>query len=308
MLLIPDENFYDSWNNQNKFITKLLSIEKSLNYKLGSYSWTKDLVKAIQSRNYKPPDKFIEKIFDYEKKYSQERFLINGKVKRKKDIKYIKLDEIKIKILEMLFQDGSKRIYNNKYTEHAGYLDINEKKIDNIIISTTKKRIADNDKSIYLPDEDNMTSKNYSYIFHTHPATPKIGSRIDVGIIYEFPSINDIYHFIDQFNEGKTIGSIIIAPEGLYNIKKLLLDKKPININEIELEKEYKHVINHYQNKMIKKYKKITEDIFYEKIVKKIPIKKINKVLNKYGLQIDFYKRIKKNNKWILETIYLELY
>ena len=43
----------------------------------------------------------------------------------------------------------------------------------------------------------------------------------------------DIFHFIEHHNQGKTQGSIIIAPEGLYIIKCINSNLK-INIkNEI---------------------------------------------------------------------------
>lgn len=58
------------------------------------------------------------------------------------------------------------------------------------------------------------------YIFHTHPTTPYIGSRFKNGIIYEFPSIMDINHFIEHHNRGELQISMVITPEGLYIIRK----------------------------------------------------------------------------------------
>ena len=60
---------------------------------------------------------------------------------------------------------------------------------------------------------------NYEYIFHTHPPTPRPGGRVNVGIVYELPSIGDVLHFIDHFNDGKISGSIVITSEGIYNIR-----------------------------------------------------------------------------------------
>ena len=45
-----------------------------------------------------------------------------------------------------------------------------------------------------------MDASFYQYLFHTHPPTPKPGGRAGEGIVYEFPSIGDILHFIDHFN------------------------------------------------------------------------------------------------------------
>ena len=49
------------------------------------------------------------------------------------------------------------------------------------------------DEDILLPI-DLPDIKDYEYIFHTHSPTPFPGSRAVDGVLYEFPSISDIYH------------------------------------------------------------------------------------------------------------------
>ena len=51
------------------------------------------------------------------------------------------------------------------------------------------------------------------------------------GILYEFPSISDITHFIEHHNNGKLLGSIIMAPEGIYIIRKNNFNRNPIHVD-----------------------------------------------------------------------------
>ena len=67
---------------------------------------------------------------------------------------------------------------------------------------------------------------DFEYMFHTHPATPYPGARINEGILYEFPSVSDLFHLIDHHNDGITQGSMIITPEGMYIIKCIDNTKK----------------------------------------------------------------------------------
>ena len=98
-------------------------------------------------------------------------------------------------------------------------LDFNNSGLEKIIISGNTSRVDANDDVIFLP-KNMIDAFDYEYIFHTHPPTPKQGARANVGILYEFPSISDLFHFMDHYNEGKTQGSIVIAPEGMYIIRK----------------------------------------------------------------------------------------
>ena len=78
----------------------------------------------------------------------------------------------------------------------------------------------------YLPG-DMPEAYEYSFIFHTHPPEKGgPGSRAPYGILYEFPSSSDLLHFIEHYNNGITIGSLVMTPEGLYNIRKHKLDSK----------------------------------------------------------------------------------
>ena len=91
-----------------------------------------------------------------------------------------------------------------KYKEYSGLLDFNSNKLEKLIISMDKGNIDDNDDQIFLP-QNIKEMLDYEYIFHTHPPTPSIGKRIkNDNVLYEFPSIQDIIHFIEHSNYGVT--------------------------------------------------------------------------------------------------------
>ena len=135
--------------------------------------------------------------------------------------KYFKLDYNQILILDSLLDIGGKekkffdKNNNLRYSEHFGLLDFDQNSLSKIIISSKKMREDDEDIEILLPNDFNDI-KHFEFMFHTHPATPKPGYRARDGVLYEFPSISDIFHFAEHYNNGKTQGSIVIAPEGIY--------------------------------------------------------------------------------------------
>ena len=198
-----------------------------------------------------------------------------------------------------------------RFSEHAGILDFDDLGLDKIIISAKTSRVDKNDNEIYFP-KNMKEAFDYEYIFHTHPPTPQPGSRAKIGILYEFPSISDILHFFDHYNMGKTQGSIVIAPEGLYNIRKFSQNNKDkINldsdIEDIMINKLTK-VYNKVQYNSIQKYgSKITLDKFYKEIIQDFTaIDSINNILHEYDLHIDYFPRIKdSHNNWFIDTIYL---
>jgi hypothetical protein len=235
-----------------------------------------------------------------------------------KNLHYIKLDRNQLMILDALMKHGSysKKYIDKKdktifrYSEHAGLLDFNNNGLDRVVISGKTNRVDVGDEEIFLPK--NMTdATEYEYIFHTHPATPKPGGRVNVGILYEYPSLSDIFHFLDHYNSGITQGSIVIAPEGLYNIRKYSFDKKKIKIDEDNLLKKLRRVMYSTQEDSIKKFgSKFNTYFFYSRIAQDTTfIGKINSVLNKFQIHIDYYPRIKDSKgRWILDSVYLPLF
>lgn len=291
-----------------------ISAEK---YILGKFVWNKNLYHYIKNHNIKPPDEFIDKIWNAEIIRKNDDIKINAEIKIKNNQKYLRLGRNQLMIIDALMKHGG---YNKKYhdsqndqlirySEHAGYIDIREKYVENIIVSGNTLRVDRGDEEIFLPTNSPDTYK-YKYIFHTHPPTPRPGGRVTEGILYEFPSIGDILHFIDHHNDGNTMGSLVMTPEGLYNIRKKTNNNEKIQINEDEMYNEIRkiqkkvqeHAINNYGTKFstYEFYSKISQDRKY--------IDAINNKLNKYNLAIDFYPRTKDfKGLWIVDSVYVPI-
>jgi hypothetical protein len=234
--------------------------------------------------------------------------------------KYIKLGINQILILDALMKDGSNKKYLDKhnkpkYSEHFGMIDYNKSGFDKLIISGKTIRTDKNDDEILLPG-DVPEAYEYEYMFHTHPPTPSAGSRASEGVLYEFPSVNDLYHFAEHFNKGKTVGSIIIAPEGFYLIKSFDVNKKinfPIT-NKVfnKLTKD----LHDIQHKAITEYgTKFSLDTYYHKIIKDVKyLDMYNKCITKHwgkSIKIFYKPRIKdkhNDNDWIIPGLYLPIY
>lgn len=236
-----------------------------------------------------------------------------------------------LNIIDGLYEVGSNRkyieknknIYSSKlsrFSEHYGFLSFDENLVNRIIV-LNDARVDKLDPLIYQP-ENCLEALKIDYMFHTHPKTPYIGSRIKYGMIYEFPSISDIIHFIDHHNNGKLLGSIILTPEGLYMIHKYYFDREKIKLDTDILIDEmyevysecYNNSLDKFSNLNLKNYSKdkeikIPDDIFFNKIADNFEfINMINKNLIKYDLYIDFYPRIKLDSNsdfWIIPDIYL---
>ena len=288
---------------------------------LKNYIWYDNLKHYIKKHNIKPSDKFIEFIYEnlnnfLTTKKIKKNMRLTGKVIQKKNNRFIKLKSNQLSILDALMEHGgySKKYFDKKdktmlrYSEHAGALDFNKEGLEKIIVSGNTTRVDRGDDEIFLP-HDLPKIDEYTYLFHSHPPTPKPGGRADVGILYEFPSLGDILHFIDKHNEGNVIGSIVITPEGLYNIRCREYIKK-IKLDENKFYKEILNEMRDIQYNAIEKYgTKFTTKTFYKKIAQnKTYIHRINEKLKKYKLFVDYFPR-KKNelNKWIVSDIHLKI-
>lgn len=295
-------------------------------YDINNIRWEDGLSHYIQKHNIKPPNGFIDFTYRYvnnmrnnKKNSSKVIGRLNGKKIVKSNKRYLKIDRKQILIMDALLVHGAKKIYkdnsdNNKdiyrYSEHSGLLDFDNTGLEKIIISGKTNRVDPHDNEIFLP-KNMIDALDYEYIFHTHPPTPKPGGRVNLGILYEFPSISDVFHFIDHYNDGETQGSIVVAAEGMYIIRKKITDNNLIDIDENKFYNEISKVIRKCQRDAIEKYgTRFSTKEFYSIIAQdKTYINLINKVLNKYGLHIDFHPRIKDiNNRWIIDTIYLPVY
>jgi len=346
---LPKENKL-FWTDKQKFVDKLIQNQKYLEsvgkyyaelnkysdpnclicgehitrgfYILNNIVWTDGLLHYIQVHNIKPSNYFIDKIFGFNPILKQKPVKYKSNIYNINKLHYVKLERNQIMIMDAVMKHGgysrkyidtSANTVNNtvyKYSEHAGILDFNSLGLERIIISGKTNRLDIEDNDIFLP-KNMHKAHDYEYLFHTHPPTPKPGGRVSQGILYEFPSINDIFHFIDHYNDGKTLGSIVITPEGLYLIKKYVYDMKKIKINEEKLYSKSQAVMRKAQYLAIEKYTtQFSTYDFYSKISQdRLYIDMINELLNKYDLHIDFYSRIKDSkSNWIIDTIYLPIY
>ena len=248
--------------------------------------------------------------------------LIGKLVSRSNKKKYLKIKRNQLLILDALMDDGGiKKKYEDRhkimrYSEHSGNLGVNESTIDRIIVSARTIREDADDKDILLPHNLSDTYE-YKYFFHTHPPTPFGGGRAKDGVIYEFPSISDIFHFIDHYNMGKTLGSIVVAPEGYYIIYPTNFSTKKI-IYDIELEDEIFEQMtegnNQIQEKAISKYgDSFDQNFFYTNIITNMDYigmfnDMINKYLNKQVKIIYKHRTLDElSGKWILKNLYLPI-
>ena len=213
-------------------------------------------------------------------------------------------------VLDALMHDGGQQKYshnytNLKYSEHGGLLDFDKSGLEKIIV-TTHKETDRADPEIYFPTVTD-DAEDYEFMYHTHPPTPTPGARSKHGIVYEIPSLSVINTFIITYMEGKTQGSIIVAPEGFYVIRA---KKKKLKPDDYQLN-ELMNSIMYMNYKYAEKYKfNVTIDIFYKKIINNTKLQaKLKKLIEKYTnneITIDFFKR-KKDSKgnWIVKKIHL---
>lgn len=241
-------------------------------------------------------------------------YKIKTRIYKEHQERYIKISKNQLRILESLFLDGStdKKYLDSKnklrFTEHSGLLDFGKSRLQRIIINA-KQNISDKvDDQILLPD--NMPDAfDFEYVFHTHPATPYPTSRAIEGVLYEFPSVNDLFHFAEHHNEGRTQGSMIISPEGIYIIK-CIDSKKKISVDDENKFINYlEDQIDTIQAKALDKYlDKLTIPYFYKKIAQdKSYIEMFNSLIKDINLKIFYKPRILFKNKWVLDDLYLKV-
>lgn len=288
-------------------------------YELGNIVWSDNIEHRIKSHQYYPSEYFIKVIINM---YIINDTIVNPPIQLNPDqiktFDYVPLHYNKLLIIDALMYQGSyprylvpiKKNQREKfiYSEHSGAISINNKTVDTIIVSAETDRVDIEDNNIFLPKNINFLSK-YEYIFHTHPNTSKYGGRIKEGIIYEFPSVNDLFNFIKYHNEGKAQASIIISPEGIYVTRPIKYQK--IYSIEFSLFDNIRKFVLKLEKIAIKKYKsiipKISNPNFFHKNIGSdfTYIKMYNKFIQPNNLFIEFYPREKKNGEWCLRQINL---
>lgn len=326
---IPNDN-YRCVNGQNDICTlytqsKIESHNNSCEnckitkfYKLGNIIWSNILLHKISNHHFYPSEYFIKIILAI---VINNNYIINPPLeinpKYIDQFVYIPLHYNKLLIIDaLMFQGSFPRYVINKtdgtddyiYSEHSGVISIKNSTVDNIIVSAETNRLDANDKSIYLPINTQLL-KDHIYLFHTHPNTKTYGGRIKEGIVYEFPSANDIFNFVKYHNKGKAQASIIVAPEGIYVIRPIYV--QPEILVDSELFDNLRKFILKLERVAIKKIKpfigKISDpDFFHSNIGSNFSFVKLyNNFIEPFNLFIEYYPRIKKNGEWSLRQINL---
>jgi hypothetical protein len=325
-ILISEKKYKKYKKPKNCLITNKKNITKKL-FNLLNNHWEDSLIYYIKNFKITPSKEFIKLInnfyydknnkFNFIKKIKTKSFKINSISFVRGEKKSIKITHNQLRIIDALMNEGGivKKYKYGKhfvYSEHSGLLDFKNSSLQKIIVNTKKNRIDSLDKEIYMPN-NMIEAYDFEYMFHTHPPTPKPGGRAKDGILYEFPSTSDIFHFIEHYNNGVTQGSIIVAPEGLYIIKPYGLkspDEQIFIKDEYKTESIIDNVMNNIQDLAINKYgTNFKINYFYSNIAQdKTFIKKLNNILKKYNIIINYKSRKKINNRWIIGDIILDLY
>ena len=281
-------------------------------YKKDNLLFDSTLIHHTINHNFKPHREILQKI----KKTN--RIKIKAQFEKENHLHRFVLDYNQILILDSLLNYGNSKLYKDKskkfrYSEHAGLLDFSHHGLEKILISAKTNRQDRDDPEILLP-QNMPDALEYEFMFHTHPPTPFAGARAKNGILYEFPSISDIFHFIEHYNIGETQGSMIIAPEGIYIIHSNTGDdkiniespnnifKKMINESfEIQHEAISKYGVDYENNK--KFYTDVMIDFKY--------INDFNKLLKKYlddQIYVEYIPRKKDSlNNYTIDKLIIEL-
>ena len=279
-------------------------------YKNNDLLFDNSLVHHMVEHNYKPKREILQKM------KKSNKIKINAVYTKEKHSHKFTLNKNQILILDSLMSFG--KIYSDKkdnfrYSEHAGLLDFDKHSLEKILISGKTNRQDTDDPEILLP-QNMPDALDYEFMFHTHPPTPYAGARAKNGILYEFPSISDIFHFIEHYNIGETQGSLIIAPEGMYIIHSVTGEDKIMIQNEHDAFKSLTQETFDIQLEAIDEYGKNYENntIFYDKVMNDFKyINKFNKLIKKYldgQIYIEYIPRKKdKNGNYVIDKLTIEL-
>ena len=287
-------------------------------YLISNIIWSDNLVNKMKKK-----DIFIEKYFYKMLKnlFFVDKILVNPPIictfKKFKNIKYIHFPHNHLTIIDALFDKGSNPIYLSKqdnklkfiYSEFSGAINIDHdrNKIAEILIATNK-RISSSDKNIFLP-KNNDKNYEYEFFFHTHPNTIYPANRINHGILYEFPSVNDLFNYTYFRKNGKMQASIVFAQEGIYNIRPIDFENDSVIDNSaVTILTNFLVIL---ERLAIKKYSELENiinnvDVFNKYISNdRNFIDLYNYYIKQYNLFIEFYPRIKINNQWHMPAITL---
>jgi len=284
-------------------------------YQLGNIVWGNTISHIISEHQRYPSEYFISVVLCTNIANGQ---IVNPPVeltpRQISQFRYVPLHHNKLLILDALLNQGSFPRYQNGakfiFSEHSGGLTVKNSNIDNIIVFTDTNRTDLTDDTIFLPNNSDKLV-GYDFLFHTHPNTIKYAGRINEGILYEFPSANDIFNFVKYRTEGQAQASLILSPEGTYVIRPVVAARK---IHQFDTDLFYylkkfiikleKSAIRH-NNRILSKLQ--DPDIFHKHISTNYRyINLYNRLIRPANLFIEYYPREKKNGEWVLKQIHLQ--
>ena len=295
-------------------------------YQLKNIIWPNNIKHIMKTHKFYPSEFFIKLILYC---VIKDNTIINPPLvidpNKLSAFTYVVLHYNKLLILDALMKQGSHTRYLVKsdnmekyiYSEHSGVITIENSLVKNIIVAADNNRIDVNDDNIYLPTNTDILAK-HPILFHTHPVTQNgsidkksaniYAGRLSEGIIYEFPSANDVLNFVKYRRDGVAQASIVISPEGIYVIRPIIY-YYPNKVTEIFHKHLHKFIIK-LENMAVNQYGNISNisdpDIFHQNISLDLTyIKMYNDFIKKSNLFIEFYSRQKKNNEWTLPEISL---
>jgi len=287
-------------------------------YVIKNHHWMESLLHYIMDHNHIPTLQFIEFILGHYVSTTENNIIkLPSILYTRNKNKFVKIDKNQLQILDALMMHGSKNVYydelnNGKYSEHSGVLKLNNNNLESFLIKSKSTTLTKDDPEIFFP-ANMVEALDNEYIFHTHPPTNGNAGRMDDGVLYEFPSANDVLHFMAHSFFGVTKGSLVVSPEGIYIITKKNKNKPSVLLDrdaKLNFMNKYKLTSDKTQDKYIEYYTNKHTDInsvFYTKISKnKAFLKELNNLLKKYNIVILFYPREKINDKWIMDDIYLK--
>ena len=291
---------------------------KLMLYKKDKLLYDNSIIHHIVEHNFKPHDDLINKIKNMKSPKRNTKIKIKATFKKENHIDTFILDRNQLLILDGLMNYGKDKMYfdkkkNFRYSEHAGLLDFNHHGLEKILVSALTNRKDRDDPDIFLP-QNMPDALEYEFMFHTHPPTPYPGARAKIGVLYEFPSISDIFHFIEHYNIGQTQGSMIIAPEGIYIIHSTTGEDKIVYNDDKHIFKELISSSFEIQTEAIEKYGIDYEknNKFYTNVVTDFKyINDFNKMLKKYldnQVYVEYIPRIKdESGNYIIDKLTIKL-
>jgi len=286
-------------------------------YKLSRIMWPKNLTHMIKSHQSYPSEFFIRMIMNtsvIDNRIINRPLIV--KPNRIRDITYVPLYHNKLQILDALMSQGSQPRYQGKanstvYSEHSGSLVLSDDQVDQIIVNAESSRSDPLDQSILLPSNNELFGSN-EFLFHTHPNAKTYAGRISEGIVYEFPSANDILNFVKYKSEGRTQASVIVAPEGMYVIRPIRYEK--IIKSDKRFYKSIQEFVLGLESKAVRSlrrrrinFEKLSDPDYFHKIVSLDFrfVRSYNKFLRPHNLYVEYYPREKKRGEWHLRPMAL---